>query len=74
MASLDGNENSIRPSQQPSVVKIERTCKNLPKPGKKNFIDYPNDMDGVKIGVLVGSTLSAVVGYFLILLASKKNK
>ena len=42
--------------------------------GNLAFIDYPNDMDGVKIGVLVGSTLSAVVGYFLILLASKKNK
>ena len=42
--------------------------------GNLAFIDYPNDMDGVKIGVLVGSTLSAVVGYFLLLLASKKNK
>ena len=42
--------------------------------GNLAFIDYPNDMDGVKIGVLVGSTLSAVVGYFLLLLTSKKNK
>ena len=42
--------------------------------GNLAFVDYTNDMDGVKIGVLVGSTLSAVVGYFLILLASKKNK
>ena len=42
--------------------------------GNLAFVDHMNDMDGVKIGVLVGSTLSAVMGYFLLLISSKKNK
>ncbi len=42
--------------------------------GNLAFVDYPNDMDGVKIGVLVGSFLSAVVGYFLLLIVSSKKK
>ena len=42
--------------------------------GNLAFVDYVDDMGGVKIGVLVGSTLSAVFGYLLLLLSSKKNK
>ena len=42
--------------------------------GNLAFVDHMSDMDGVKIGVLVGSTLSAVMGYFLLLISSKKNK
>ena len=40
--------------------------------GNLAFVDYTNSMDGVKIGVLLGSTLSAVVGYILLLIVSKK--
>ncbi len=42
--------------------------------GNLAFVDHMNDMDGVKIGVLVGSTLSALVGYFLLLIVSKKKQ
>ena len=35
-----------------------------------NNLEY---MDGVKIGVLTGSLLSTLFGYFLLLFASKKN-
>jgi len=41
--------------------------------GNLAFIDYTSEMDGVKIGVLIGSMLSALVGYFLLLITSKKN-
>ena len=41
--------------------------------GNLAFVDYSNEMDGVKIGVLSGSFLSAVVGYFMLLMVSKKN-
>jgi len=41
--------------------------------GNLAFVDYPNEMDGVKIGVLCGSFLSAVVGYFMIFMVSKKK-
>ena len=41
--------------------------------GNLAFVDYPNEMDGVKIGVLIGSFLSAIVGYFLLLIVSKKK-
>tara|TARA_B100000686_G_scaffold270738_1_gene287189 strand:- start:19 stop:630 length:612 start_codon:yes stop_codon:yes gene_type:complete len=41
--------------------------------GNLAFVDYVNEMDGVKIGVLAGSFLSALVGYFLLLIATKKN-
>tara|TARA_Y100000590_G_scaffold274281_1_gene307981 strand:- start:24511 stop:25689 length:1179 start_codon:yes stop_codon:yes gene_type:complete len=42
--------------------------------GNLAFVDYANDMDGVKIGVLAGSSLSALVGYFLLLIVSKKKE
>ena len=42
--------------------------------GNLAFVEYPNDLDGVKIGVLVGSFLSALVGYLLLLITSKKIK
>jgi Na+:H+ antiporter, NhaA family len=41
--------------------------------GNLAFVDYQNNLDGVKIGVLVGSTLSALVGYFLLFIATKKK-
>ena len=41
--------------------------------GNLAFTDNVNYMDGVKIGVLVGSFLSAVVGYLLLLIASHKK-
>jgi len=42
--------------------------------GNLAFLDYPNHMDGVKIGVLIGSSLSAIVGYFLLLVVSQKKR
>jgi len=41
--------------------------------GNLAFVDFPQDMDGVKIGVLTGSLMSALLGYFMLLLATKKN-
>ncbi len=41
--------------------------------GNLAFVDYLNNLDGVKIGVLVGSTLSALMGYFLLLIATSKK-
>ena len=41
--------------------------------GNLAFLDYSNNLDGVKIGVLVGSFLSAFVGYFMLLIVSKKK-
>ena len=41
--------------------------------GNLAFVDYANEMDGVKIGVLIGSFLSAVVGYFVLLIATRKK-
>ena len=41
--------------------------------GNLAFVDYPGDIDGVKIGVLTGSFLSAVVGYFILLIVSQKK-
>ena len=38
----------------------------------ENFVDYARSIDGVKIGVLTGSLLSTVFGYFLLLISSKK--
>ena len=42
--------------------------------GNLAFADYLNNMDGVKIGVLSGSFLSAVVGYFILLIATRKKE
>ena len=41
--------------------------------GNLAFVDHVAVMGEVKIGVLVGSTLSALVGYFLLLFTTKKN-
>ncbi len=41
--------------------------------GNLAFVDNLNEMDGVKIGVLGGSFLSAIVGYFMLLIVSKKK-
>ena len=40
--------------------------------GNLAFVDNNQYIDGVKIGVLTGSLLSTLVGYFLLLLVSKK--
>ena len=40
--------------------------------GNLAFVEAPQHMDGVKIGVLLGSLLSTIFGYMLILLKSKK--
>jgi len=41
--------------------------------GNLAFVDYTNNLDGVKIGVLAGSFLSAIIGYFMLLIVSKKK-
>ena len=41
--------------------------------GNLAFVDYANEMDGVKIGVLSGSFLSGVIGYFMLLMVTKKK-
>lgn len=41
--------------------------------GNLAFADYSNNLDGVKIGVLAGSFMSAIVGYFMLLLVTKRN-
>ena len=41
--------------------------------GNLAFIESMQHMDGVKIGVLCGSLLSAVVGYFLLLIITNKE-
>ena len=41
--------------------------------GNLAFADYLSDMDGVKIGVLAGSFLSALVGFFMLLIATQKK-
>tara|TARA_B100000029_G_scaffold458161_1_gene487367 strand:- start:6241 stop:7416 length:1176 start_codon:yes stop_codon:yes gene_type:complete len=41
--------------------------------GNLAFVDYSGDMSGVKIGVLFGSFLSAIVGYFLLLIVTRKK-
>ena len=42
--------------------------------GNLAFVDYTSNLDGVKIGVLLGSTLSALVGYFLLLIITSKKQ
>ena len=41
--------------------------------GNLAFVDYPQNLDGVKIGVLTGSFLSALIGYFMLLISTKKT-
>jgi len=41
--------------------------------GNLAFLNYSDNLDGVKIGVLIGSLLSAVVGYLLLLIVTKKR-
>jgi len=41
--------------------------------GNLAFVESSQYMDGVKIGVLAGSLLSTIFGYFLLLATSKKN-
>jgi len=41
--------------------------------GNLAFLDYSDNLDGVKIGVLIGSSLSAIVGYFLLLIVTRKK-
>jgi len=41
--------------------------------GNLAFAEYVNDMDGVKIGVLSGSFLSALIGYLMLLIVTKKK-
>ena len=43
--------------------------------GNLAFVENVEYMDGVKIGVLTGSLLSTILGYFLLLISRKsKNK
>tara|TARA_A100001011_G_scaffold391503_1_gene477120 strand:- start:418 stop:1596 length:1179 start_codon:yes stop_codon:yes gene_type:complete len=42
--------------------------------GNLAFVDNSQYIDGVKIGVLSGSLLSTLFGYFLLLIVSKKSK
>ena len=41
--------------------------------GNLAFADANSNLDGVKIGVLVGSLLSTLVGYFLLKASTKKE-
>jgi len=41
--------------------------------GNLAFVDYLGEMDGVKIGVLAGSFLSAIAGYFMLLIVTEKK-
>ena len=41
--------------------------------GNLAFLDYSDNLDSVKIGVLIGSLLSAIVGYFLLLIVTQKK-
>jgi len=41
--------------------------------GNLAFVNSTIHLDGVKIGVLAGSLLSTLIGYFLLLLTTKKN-
>ena len=41
--------------------------------GNLAFVDHINEMDGVKIGVLSGSFLAAIVGYFMLFIVTKKK-
>ena len=41
--------------------------------GNLAFSDSPNYLDGVKIGVLAGSFLSALIGYFMLFIVTRKK-
>jgi NhaA family Na+:H+ antiporter len=41
--------------------------------GNLAFVDYPNNLGGVKIGVLIGSSVSALIGYFVLLIVTQKK-
>jgi NhaA family Na+:H+ antiporter len=41
--------------------------------GNLAFADYSNNLDDVKIAVLIGSFLSAIIGYFMLLIVTKKK-
>ena len=41
--------------------------------GNLAFLEYSGNLDGVKIGVLIGSFLSAIVGYLLLLIVTQKK-
>jgi NhaA family Na+:H+ antiporter len=41
--------------------------------GNLAFVENTQYMSGVKIGVLTGSLMSTLFGYFLLLIVSKKN-
>ena len=41
--------------------------------GNLAFLNYSDNLDGVKIGVLIGSSLSAIVGYLLLLIVTQKR-
>ena len=41
--------------------------------GNLAFADYSNNLDGVKIGVLIGSFLSAIMGYIMLMIVTKKK-
>ena len=41
--------------------------------GNLAFADYSNNLDGVKIGVLIGSFLSAIIGYIKLMIVTKKK-
>jgi NhaA family Na+:H+ antiporter len=41
--------------------------------GNLAFLEHQNYMQDVRIGVLVGSLLSALIGYFMLLIVTKKT-
>ena len=41
--------------------------------GNLAFVDYSTNLGGVKIGVLIGSSVSALIGYFVLLIVTQKK-